>query len=64
MTSLYVRTSGPVFTKVQSEFAKVKTKKVTKRVVSTLEVLKDPSEYAEIRRYKDQRLDFTLKQNF
>ena len=36
--------------KVRSEFAKVKTKKVTKRVVSILEVLKDPSEHAEVRR--------------
>ena len=42
-----VRTFRPIFTKVQSEFAKVKSKKVTKRVVSILEVLKDPSEHAE-----------------
>ena len=59
-----VRTSGPLFTKVQSEFAKVKSKKVTKCVISILEVLKDPSECAEIRRYKDQKLDVALKQNF
>ena len=45
-----VRTSKSVFIKVQSEFAEVKSKKVTKRVVSILEVLKDPSEHAEVRR--------------
>ena len=45
-----VRTSEPMFIKVQSEFAEVKSKKVTKRVVSILDVLKDPSEHAEVRR--------------
>ena len=45
-----VRTSGPVLTKVQSEFAKVKTKKVTKRVVSFLESLRAPSKHVGARR--------------
>ena len=45
-----VRTSEPVFIKVQSEFAEVKSKKVTKHAVSILEVLKDPSEHAGVRR--------------
>ena len=42
-----VRTFEPVFITVQSDF---KSKKVTKRVVSILDVLKDPSEHAEVRR--------------
>ena len=45
-----VRTSEPVFITVQSEFAEFKSKKVTKRAVSILEVLKDPLEHAEVRR--------------
>ena len=52
-----VRTSGPVFTKVQSEFARVIQKKLTKHIASLLESMRDPSEHAEATRYKYQKLD-------
>ena len=56
-----VRTSGPVFAKIQSEFAKVKSKKVKKHAASFLESLRAPSEHAGARRYKDQKLDVYSK---
>ena len=59
-----VRTSGPVFTKAQSELARAVQRRFTKRVTNFLESLETPSEHVGARRYKDQRLDATLKQNF
>ena len=56
-----VTTSGPVFTKIQSEFARVVQKRFTKRVASFLESLRAPSEHAGARRYKDQKLDVYSK---
>ena len=59
-----VTTSGSVFTQIQLEFARVVQKRFTKCVASFLESLRAPSEHAGARRYKDQRLDVTLKLNF
>ena len=59
-----VRTFGPVFTKAQPEFARAVQRRFTKRITNFLESLETPSEHAGARRYKDQRLDATLKQNF
>ena len=41
----WVRTSGPVFIKVQSEFARGSSKKNTKCATSFLESLRAPSEH-------------------
>ena len=56
-----VRTSGPVFTKIQSEFARAIQRRVTKRVASFLESPGAPSEHAEAKKYKDQKLDVCSK---
>ena len=57
----WVRTSGPVFIKDQSEFARGNSKKVTKHAASFLESLRTPSEHARESRYKDQKLDVYSK---
>ena len=59
-----VRTSGPVFTKVHSELARAVQRRFIKRVTNFLKSLEAPSEHVGARRYKDQRLDVTLKLNF
>ena len=59
-----VRTSGQVFIKALVRVCQGNSKKVKKRAANFLESLETPSEHAGARRYKDQRLDATLKQNF
>ena len=56
-----VRTSGPVFMKVQPEFAKVIQRKSTKRVTSFQKSLRTPSEHAGAERFQDQKLDVYSK---
>ena len=56
-----VLTSGPVFTKIQSEFAREIQRRFTKRVETFLESLGAPSEHAGAKRYKDQKLDVYSK---
>ena len=56
-----VTTSGIIFTRIQSEFARVIKKRFKKCVASFLESLRAPSEHAGARRYKDQKLDVYSK---
>ena len=56
-----VTTSGPVFIKIQSVFAREIQRRFTNLVASFLESLGAPSEYAGARRYKDQKLDVYSK---
>ena len=56
-----VRTSGPVFTKVQPEFAKVIQRGLTKHVISCMESLITRSEHAGAKGFRDQKLDICFK---
>ena len=56
-----VTTNGPVFKKIQSEFARAIQIRFTKHVASFLESLRAPSEHAGARRYKDKKLDVYSK---
>ena len=52
------------FHKGSLRVCKGNSKKVTKNAARFLESLGTPSEHVGARRYKDQRLDVTLKKNF